>query len=170
MSCCISDLLYGKIPNLFWIVGSVCGFVLHAAMSGRKGAGDSLLGFLFPFVLGFLLFYFRMMGAGDIKELMALGALLGVRRGIRVSILSIILGAGFSLVILLTERSFRERFMYFGKWVIRQAGESGKIPYRPEREESRTYTCPGKIMLSAENFHFTVPVFMAVLLLSEEIL
>jgi len=40
---------------------------------------DALLGFALPFVLLFLLFYVRALGAGDIKLLMAVGGMMGAR-------------------------------------------------------------------------------------------
>jgi prepilin peptidase CpaA len=74
---CISDTLYTKIPNLLTFSMALAGFGYNAWLSGGSGFFSALLGltlglglFLVPFLMGG-------MGAGDVKALAALGALLG---------------------------------------------------------------------------------------------
>ncbi len=165
MICCVSDLFYGKIPNFFWIGGSACGLFLNAVLCGWQKTGSSLMGFLLPVIAGFLLFYFRMVGAGDLKELSAIGSMIGVRSVIKAGMLSIIFGAAIALAILLTEGSVRERFAYFLEWMQRQLSVNERIPYRKGEKEERKEQWKQRI-LPRECFHFTVPVFMAVLIVA----
>ncbi len=74
---CVSDTLFSKIPNLFNLALLLFAFGYHTHQSGLAGLQLALLGlltglalFLFPFLMGG-------MGAGDVKALAALGALLG---------------------------------------------------------------------------------------------
>jgi prepilin peptidase CpaA len=74
---CISDTLYTKIPNLLTCSVAVVGFIFNFSQSGLPGLAFSVLGlalglglFLWPFLAGG-------MGAGDVKALAGLGALLG---------------------------------------------------------------------------------------------
>lgn len=94
----------------------------------------------------------RDVGAGDIKLFCALGGVMGTGAVFRCILSSFLLGAVFSVLFLITTRSFCERIQYFITYMenCRNAGEI--IPYR--RKE---ITAP-------ENFHFTVPVFLSVML------
>lgn len=76
LSICLTDTLYTKIPNLLNLALLLAGLGYNAYQSGLYGLGWALLGMLTGFAL-FLLPYTLGMGAGDVKALAALGALLG---------------------------------------------------------------------------------------------
>lgn len=162
MASCVSDLFYGTIPNIFSTMGCVAGFVLHLLVYGEKGAGDCLIGLMIPLCTGAVLFYFRMAGAGDIKEMAAVGSIAGGRNILKICAFSIYLGAGIALILLLTGGGLKERLKYLLDWTVRRMMEHRRIPYR-KTEESLKQCTRGYRILSPENFHFTVPVFMAVL-------
>ena len=147
----IMDLRTARIDN-GWIlfsmaVGAVC-CIMEKGIAGMffYAAGSSI-----PLIL-IILFGFGMLGAGDIKLFCALGGVMGTGAVFRCILSSFLLGAVFSVLFLITTRSFCERIQYFITYMenCRNAGEI--IPYR--RKE---ITAP-------ENFHFTVPVFLSVLL------
>ena len=147
----IMDLRTARIDN-GWIlfsmaVGAVC-CIMEKGIAGMffYAAGSSI-----PLIL-IILFGFGMLGAGDIKLFCALGGVMGTGAVFRCILSSFLLGAVFSVLFLITTRSFCERIQYFITYMenCRNAGEI--IPYR--RKE---ITAP-------ENFHFTVPVFLSVML------
>lgn len=61
-------------PAVLTFAALACCMQLFAC--GLEGLTNGLLGFLFPLCL-FPLFYLRMLGAGDVKALMAIGAMVG---------------------------------------------------------------------------------------------
>jgi len=71
------DLLAHRIPNR--LTGSLLclGFLLQLAFGGWSGLGQAALGTLVGFAVLFPLYLLRAMGAGDVKLLAAMGALLG---------------------------------------------------------------------------------------------
>lgn len=142
------DLQREKVPNcwivLLWCLG--CGLcVIRDGVSGflsfSAGAGLPLL------LLGWL-FLFRMLGAGDIKLLSALGGLMGTAGILRCMVFSLLFGGFLSAALLVDMGNMRQRIEYFAGYV-KEVLQTGEI---------RAYRSPGK---RAENLHFTVPVFMA---------
>ena len=73
---CFTDTLYTRIPNLLNLALLITGTVYNTYLGGPQGFALALLGALTGFAL-FILPYALGMGAGDVKALAALGALLG---------------------------------------------------------------------------------------------
>jgi len=99
-----------------------------------------------------LLFVFRVLGAGDIKLFCVLGTILGPVGIMNCIAGSFLLGAVFSLILMIVRGIFAERFLYFAGYV-KETLREGKI---------RPYRKPG--IRRPEHFHFTVPVFLACVL------
>ena len=142
------DLRTGKIPNALILFGLSAGFVCRTAVLGMEGMTSCLMGAGFPFLILFLLFRLGMMGAGDIKLLMAAGGLLGWPGSLRFFVLSIFFGSLVSVIVFVRRVRFSDRAGYFRAYV-REALLDGKISrYRMEGERP-------------ENIHFALPVFLA---------
>lgn len=109
-------------------------------------AGSSI-----PLIL-IILFGFGMLGAGDIKLFCALGGVMGTAGILKCILVSFILGAFISVLILMFSRSFCERILYFICYIGQTVRERKVIPYRR------------KDISASENFHFTVPIFLSVVL------
>ena len=76
-AACVTDLRWRRIPNLMVLSGLCAGFALNAWAGGLLGLGRSFLGAALGLVLFLPFFALGGMGAGDVKLLAALGALLG---------------------------------------------------------------------------------------------
>lgn len=72
------DLRTRRIANEWIITAWIAGLVTQLIRYGAAGAGIFLFGMLFPILALYILFYFHMLGAGDIKLLSAVGGFLGV--------------------------------------------------------------------------------------------
>ncbi len=96
----ICDLKSWRIPNWLAGVGVLTGvFVSVASLGLVEGIKSSLWGLCFPFFLLYILFYFRLFGAGDIKLLCAVGAFVGTEIGY-VLLYTFILGGAISVLYL----------------------------------------------------------------------
>jgi len=71
------DLRYQRIPNKLCLLGLLAALVLQIYNSQWQGLGQTLLGASLALVLLLPAFYFRCLGAGDIKLMIAVGALSG---------------------------------------------------------------------------------------------
>jgi len=74
---CITDTLYSRIPNLASAALLLAGFALHGYAAGASGLLFSFLGLSTGFALLFVPYLMGGTGAGDVKALAALGAVLG---------------------------------------------------------------------------------------------
>ena len=123
----------------------------------RRGSGYFSFGMLFPILALYILFYFHMLGAGDIKLLSAVGGFLGVPAILKCMIVSFLSGAVLSIGIILVCGNLPQRltkiFQLFPNLFYQK-----KIP---EKTEPVPYY-DGK--WGMECIHFSVPVLMGVLL------
>lgn len=83
---CASDTLFSKIPNLFVLAGLLFAFGYHGYQDGLAGLSGSSLGLLSGMTLLLIPFLMGGMGAGDVKALGVLGALLGPKNVLQVFI------------------------------------------------------------------------------------
>lgn len=147
----IMDFSRAKVDNGWILLSLGAGFLLQWQTGGGKGLAAYGGGVLFPLVLLFWLFYFRMLGPGDIKLFCALGGFMGIEKIWKCVCISFALGAVISLAVLISFGEIRHRIQYFNDY-IRECLYTKKI---------RPYYRRG---MELENIHFTVPVFLSVLL------
>lgn len=74
----VLDFKSHRIPNWLSFSGWLLGPLLHLAFAGIPALTDSMLGLLLVLMLTFPLFVVRWMGAGDVKLMTSVGALVGV--------------------------------------------------------------------------------------------
>lgn len=102
---CTTDTLYAKIPNLFSLPMALCGFGLHLWLEGAAGLWTALLGLLVGFSLLLIPYLLGGMGAGDVKALAALGALLGAGTILQVALYMALAGGMMSILHYLCNRN-----------------------------------------------------------------
>lgn len=146
-----TDLVTERVPNEWILFGYGAGICYQISEKGIEGMIVFLEGSMLPILFMFPLFVFRMMGGGDIKMFSALGGVLGADQILRCITWSFGLGAVLSLAFLISCGSLRERLAYFFQYAGECTRQRRIIPY-------------GKSGRQPENLHFTVPIFIGVLL------
>ena len=137
----IMDIRTAKVDNGWIIFSMSVGLFVCIWQKNITGIGFFIMGSVMPLFL-MILFAFGMIGAGDIKLFCALGGIMGCE-----SIIKCI-----SAALLIFNHNFCERILYFIEYV-KCTVSTGKISsYRR------------KSIAAPENFHFTIPVFISVLL------
>lgn len=133
------DLKSGRIPNLLIGTGICCAFAgrtVRAVQEILPAVKDHQLigryeqirsftmilamgaaGMLLPIVLLYFLFYFRMIGAGDIKLLCMCGAFLGPQDAFSCIIISFLAGGVISVILLLKHGNIHSRFLCFFQYL-----------------------------------------------------
>lgn len=104
-----------------------------------------------PILLLFELFYFKMLGAGDIKLLSMAGSFMGSRRALRVIMISFFFAAILSVWKLIYYRNIRERMVYMWTYFQQFFLEKKRIPYVD-------MSCKDMRFM----IHFSIPVLLAV--------
>jgi prepilin peptidase CpaA len=108
------DIRSRRIPNWLTLSGIILGFALNALLTypfpleGLKHAG---MGMLFAFAVYFVLYLIHAMGAGDVKLMAAIGAILASPAGwFRLFIVVALIGGVFALVLLVFKGRVRKTF------------------------------------------------------------
>lgn len=92
------DFFTRRIPNWLTLSGILIGLILQAWLGGLHGLGQGALGVLVAFVLYYPLFFFGIMGGGDVKLLMLVGAFSNAIFGFEVGIAAIMVGGIYAAI------------------------------------------------------------------------
>ncbi len=97
----IYDIRYRRIPNWLVLPAWLAGFAVNVVLSrGWQGLALAGLGFGLAFLVYFPLYLLRAMGAGDVKLMAAIGALLGAVSWFYVFVLASVIGAVSGIVLI----------------------------------------------------------------------
>ncbi len=129
MAAVLYDLELGLIPNALTVTGLAMGLIWQLGAHGILGLLLFLGGALLPVLLLSPLFYFRMIGAGDIKLFMALGGFFGPGLLLSCIVWSIVIAAVFSLILSFRRRIFTDRVHYFLSYISEYADTRKWKPY-----------------------------------------
>ena len=147
----IMDLRQMQVKN-GWIL---CSLFVGAGncfwQRGLAGLVRFVPGVLVPLILLGWMFYFRMLGPGDIKIFCALGGIMGPVKILWCIWFSFLCGAGISLAVLGCYGGIGQRMTYLAEYLMEYLRTGSRKPYYQRGS-------------SLENIHFTVPIFMSVML------
>jgi prepilin peptidase CpaA len=147
----LMDLRTARVENTWLVFMAAVSFVTQLYCAGWTSLRTMIPGMLCPFLLLIGLYYFRMLGPGDIKLLCVLGSMVGAGKILTGLVVSFLIGGGLSFAVLLLDGNYRERIHYFLTYI-------------------RNYICTGEVRpyyktgMALENIHFTVPIFLSMLL------
>jgi prepilin peptidase CpaA len=104
------DIRYRRIPNWLVLAGIVIGFAWNLHAAGWSGLGHAAAGLGLGFALYFPLYLLRARGAGDVKLLAAVGAIVGPGNCFWVFILTALLGGVIAMIVLLLNKRVGHTF------------------------------------------------------------
>lgn len=149
--CAVLDDLYrGRISNGIIVTGLFWGAAYQLLNRGLVGLICFLGGVFLPLLLLAGLYYFRMIGGGDLKLFAVIGGFLGPAEVFFCMVTTILLGGLIALFLMLHRQNFFERMLFLSTYLA---------AYSRERRW-RSYLA----QTGAEaRFCFSIPVFLAVL-------
>lgn len=109
------DVTKKKIPNFLTFPVIFIGLILNITMNGLNGLMFSLYGFLFGLAIFFIPFALGLMGAGDVKLMAAVGALIGWKITALSTLFSAAAGFIVGFAYLIYKKSI---FRYFRKYFV----------------------------------------------------
>lgn len=136
----LTDLLRGKIYNIMTFPAVLSGLIYSCAQDGLNGLAASLGAVTVALLVFGVLYLLKVISAGDVKYLMALGAWGGVRFTLDVALLSLFIGGALAVVILIVKKQMPSFLSKLRRLVlslvvkeleveIPKANEQLKMPY-----------------------------------------
>lgn len=148
------DMQTYRIPNALLAAGAANGCFLRFYAERWPGILDAAVGAALPLILCAGLFLLSMLGAGDIKLLMAIGVYVGASSILRVMLYACTIGAGFALVKILAYGLVGQRKAYFLDYLRKLSVDNHIQPYIDMDKLTNQYFWL---------MHFSIPIFWAVL-------
>jgi len=110
---CATDTLYSKVPNILTLALILTGLLSNLVTSGLPGIALSLSGFATGLLLLLIPFLLGGMGAGDVKALAAMGALLGPGKTFQIFLYMGLIGGLLGLLFHLTNPDTRVQLSHY---------------------------------------------------------
>lgn len=129
----IYDVRYRRIPNWLTVTGAVAGLVMNCVI-GPPLAGliFTLQGFAVAFGFYMVLYVLRAMGAGDVKLMGAVGAMVGWQRWLGIFFVTAIVGGIMAMMLILARKRVKTTFWNLG--FIMTEMKSGRPAYLGKEE------------------------------------
>lgn len=147
------DYRRDRILNRAILIGLLLGMGRAVYHQGIQGIPFSLSGIIIPFLLLFIFYLFHMMGAGDIKLFMMIGAFVGPKDIREVMWTAFLIGAVIALFKMLAHRTVVIRFFYLWNYLYRTITTRKLEPYYQKEE-----------LESKNRIHFAIPIGLSTFL------
>ena len=112
LAAAVYDIWAAKIPNIITFPGMIIGITYHGISQGLGGAGFSIAGLLVGSAVFFPFYLLKGMGAGDIKLMGAVGALVGVKGVIPAIVFTALAGGIYALALIFFNPSTCKRLIF----------------------------------------------------------
>ena len=128
LGAAVYDIRYRRIPNWLTVMGVAVGLLLKSFLyPGWPGLRLGLLGLAVAFGVYFVLYALRAMGAGDVKLMAAIGAMVGWQNWFGIFIITAIFGGAAALVLVLM-RGRLKRTLFNVSFILSEM-KSGRPAY-----------------------------------------
>lgn len=146
----LADLKDERIPNGVIVTGLLWGGTYQVMARGIMGMTVFLGGIMLPVLLFGVLYYFRMIGAGDIKLLCVAGGFLGPSSCFDCIVTAVLTGGMIALAVMLIHGSFCRRLFCFYDYISNYFKDRQWRPYMKETDEK-------------SRFCFSIPILLGIL-------
>nr|WP_297939300.1 prepilin peptidase [uncultured Lachnoclostridium sp.] len=136
----IQDVCCSKVSNDLIFLGYCISMIYQCIY--QKNIVIWLIGVCAPVFVLFILFFLKMIGAGDIKLMSVLGGFYGWKISLKVFLLALLYGSVWSVVKFIVHRNMKERFLYFFQYVQFIFLTKKRISYRNNDAMEKSYTIP----------------------------
>jgi len=133
LGAAVYDVRYRRIPNWLSVGGVLLGLSLNTFLyQGWPGLSFALLGMAIGFGVYFSLYMLRAMGAGDVKLMAAVGAIVGWHDWFGIFLITAIVGGAMALILMATHKRVRKTLWNVG--FILSEMKSGRPAYMGKEE------------------------------------
>jgi len=127
------DVRFRLIPNWLTGIGILSGLAMNTFLyQGWPGLKLSLIGFAIAFAVNFVMYLLHFRGAGDVKLMAAIGAMVGWQDWFAIFLFSAIVGGVISLILIVLKKRAKKTLFNVG-FMLNEL-KSGRAAYM-KREE-----------------------------------
>lgn len=131
-----SDIRSHRIPNVLVLLGLITGLLLQMSAEGMPGLVRALLGMVVGFLVLMPFYLLRTLGAGDVKLMAAVGALMGPAEIVGVFLATLLAGGLMALVQALRAKMLREVSRNVKLIVTDGVLKTGRVPALDQLSQS----------------------------------
>ena len=142
------DLWQYKVPNALCGAALIISLITHWEEQSFYGLVLWFSGIIIPFILCYVLYCCRMLGAGDSKLLSVIGSFVGVSMLRRIMAGAIVVGAGMSVFKMLRYRNGKQRFLKLWRYIVKCMKNRRPEPYYDWQQEGDEGVIPFVIAIS----------------------
>jgi len=133
LTAAVFDVLYRRIPNWLTVSGVVLGLAMNTVIGAPEaGVVFALIGLAVAFGIYAGLYALRAMGAGDVKLMAAVGALVGWERWFGIFFVTALIGGLMALILVLARGRLKKTL--FNVSFILSEMKSGRPAYLANEE------------------------------------
>lgn len=147
------DILRYKVPNALIVSALLISLIRRLEVQGLTGIYPWLTGIIIPFILCYIFYRCRMLGASDSKMFSVVGSFVGIRLLLDIMVVSLLIGAVMAVSKMILRKNFIRRFRRLSNYVICCMQEKKMKPYYDRDCEGEDGIIP-----------FTVAISLAVLI------
>jgi len=114
LAAAVFDIRTRKIPNWLVLAGLIAGFGVNVYLEKWPGLRSALLGFGLASLVYFPLYLLRGVGAGDVKLMMAVGAIVGPATWFTIFVVTSLIGGAIAVLYLLGSRGLSSALLNIG--------------------------------------------------------
>src|ERR1700760_4708366 len=111
LTAAVYDIRFRRIPNWLNLSGLLLGLISNVCFFHVRGATTAIEGFLLATAVYVPLYLMRGMGAGDVKLMAAIGALVGPQAWLYIFIITALIGGACSLALILLHKRAHQTFL-----------------------------------------------------------
>ena len=133
LGAAVFDVRYRRIPNWLTVSGALLGIAMNAIIGAPEaGLSFALIGLAVAFGFYAVLYALRAMGAGDVKLMAAIGALVGWERWFGIFFVTAIVGGVMGLILVVARGRLKKTMFNLG--FILSEMKSGRPAYLKNEE------------------------------------
>ncbi|SOC37258.1 A24 family peptidase [Ureibacillus acetophenoni] len=145
----VTDIYSRKILNVVTIPAILVGLIYYTVHSGLNGLWFSFSGFILGLVLLLIPFLFGGMGAGDVKLMAAIGALMGTVFVFHTFLFTALIGGVISIFILLRRMNIKQVIAHMYMTFIVFRGKTKEVHVSTEQKYKFSFPYGIAIVLGA---------------------
>jgi prepilin peptidase CpaA len=124
LAAAVYDILYRRIPNWLTVTGVVLGLAMNTLIGPPEGGIlFSVVGLLVGFTIYAVAYALRFMGAGDVKLMAAVGALVGWRTWFGIFVITALVGGVMALILVVARGRLKKTLFNVG-FILSEMGHA----------------------------------------------